>query len=306
MQGSLDDVVAFCRVVETGAFTAAADALGLSKGAVSKAVSRLETRLGVRLLHRTTRRQTLTEAGQQFFARAGRVVGELEEAAREVSEHAGRPRGHLRISAPEFFGAEILSRHLGEFRRRYPDITLEIKHANRFVDLVEERFDAAIRISAPVDSSLVMRKLAEIPMVFCASPEYLLRRGRPETPVDLRDHDCLIYTGSTRPKEWQVLDADGLPEAIAVDGGLHTNNDHTLRQVALDGGGIVRMPRLFLADDLRDGRLVQLWPDGIALPVTLAAVYPSGRDLPRKVRAFIDFLVECRGEWRGTRTALRG
>ncbi|MGB0514895.1 MAG: LysR family transcriptional regulator, partial [Wenzhouxiangellaceae bacterium] len=111
MQGSLDDVVVFCRVVETGAFTAAADALGLSKGAVSKAVSRLEAHLGVRLLHRTTRRQTLTEAGEQFFARAGRGVAELEEAAREAAEHAGRPRGHLRISASEFFGAEILSRH---------------------------------------------------------------------------------------------------------------------------------------------------------------------------------------------------
>ncbi|MGB0514909.1 MAG: substrate binding domain-containing protein, partial [Wenzhouxiangellaceae bacterium] len=186
---------------------------------------------------------------------------------------------------------------IGEFRRRYGEITLEIKHSNRFVDLVEERFDAAIRISAPLDSSLVMRKLAVIPMVFCASPEYLLRRGRPRTPADLRDHDCLIYTGSARPQEWQVLGADGRPEGIAVNGGLRTDNDHTLRQVALDGGGIVRMPRLFLNEELRNGRLVQLWPDDIALPVTLAVVYSSRRDLPRKVRAFIDFLVECRGEW---------
>lgn len=297
MEGSIDDVAVFCRVVETGSFTAAADGLERSKGAVSKAVSRLETHLGARLLHRTTRRQTLTEAGQSFYARASRVIEELEEAARDVGEHAERPRGHLRISAPTFFGAEILSHHLGEFRRRYPDITLEIVQVNRFVDLVEERFDAAIRMSAPSDSSLVMRRLAEVPVVFCAAPSYLEQHGRPKIPEDLRSHECLIYTEMAKPHEWLVVTAGGQRLSVAVDGSLHTNDDHTLRRAAIDGCGIVRMPRLFLADAIESGELIQIWPDEAAPPVTLAVVYPSRRELPRKVRAFVDYLVECRGQW---------
>lgn len=298
MAGSVDDMVVFCRVVEAGSFTAAGERLSLSKGAVSKAVSRLEASLGVRLLNRTTRRQTLTEAGAAFHARAAQAIDELEEAAREVSEHADRPRGHLRISAPTFFGAEILSRHLGDFRRRYPEITLEVVHSNRFVDLVVERFDAAVRISAPVDSSLVMRKLVEIPMVFCAAPAYLERHGRPETPADLHRHDCLVYTGSAKPREWMAFDGDGQRITVAVDGGLHTNDDHTLRQATIDGCGIVRMPRLFLLKAIESGELIQIWPDAAAPEVTLAVVYPSRRELPAKVRAFVDFLVECRGQWR--------
>ncbi|MBL39545.1 MAG: LysR family transcriptional regulator [Xanthomonadales bacterium] len=290
-------MVVFCRVVEAGSFTAAGDALSLSKGAVSKAVSRLESALGIRLLHRTTRRQTLTEAGAAFHARAAQAIEALEEAARDVSEHADRPRGHLRISAPTFFGAEILSRHVGEFRRRFPEIMLEVVHSNRFVDLVAERFDAAIRISAPVDSTLVMRRLAEVPMVFCAAPAYLQRHGRPGSPAQLGDHECIIYTGSAKPREWTALDADGQPLTVAVNGGLHTNDDHTLRQAAIDGCGIVRMPRLFLRDAIAAGELEQIWPDNAAPTVTLAVVYPSRRELPGKVRAFVDFLVECRGQW---------
>jgi len=297
MQALADDIVVFCAVVDAGSFTGAAERLALSKGAVSKAVKRLEASLGARLLHRTTRRQNLTEAGAAFYNRAAAAIEVLAEAAREVGEHAERPRGHLRVSAPTFFGAEILSRHLGEFRRRYPQITLEIVHANRFVDLVEERFDAAVRISAPVDSSLVMRRLAEIPMVFCAAPAYLERHGRPGIPEELRGHDCLIYTGSARPHEWPVLSRSGQRIAVAVDGGLHTNDDHTLRQAAIDGCGIVRMPKLFLQDAIGRGELVQLWPDAAAPAVTLAVVYPSRRELPRKVRAFVDYMVECRGQW---------
>ncbi len=299
MKGSINDVVVFCRVVEAGSFTAAGESLALSKGAVSKVVSRLEAALGVRLLHRTTRRQTLTEAGERFHARAARMIEELNEAIDEVREHADRPHGHLRVSLPGFFGAELLSRSVGEFRRRFPEITLELVHSNRFVDLVAERFDAAIRISAPVDSLLVMRKLAEVPMVFCASPSYLERRGRPGTPEELRDHDCLIYTGSAKPHEWIALDEDGAQVSVAVDGGLHTNDDHTLRQAAIDGCGIVRMPRLFLEDAIARGVLVPIWPDDRAPPVTLAVVYPSRRELPGKVRAFVDFLAEQRAGWWG-------
>jgi DNA-binding transcriptional LysR family regulator len=289
---SKSDTAVFVRVVQEGGFTAAARSLELSKGAVSKLVSRLEARLGARLLNRTTRRLTLTEVGDAFYRRAVVALAELEDAERDVAEHTGSPRGHLRVSAPSFYGAEILSRHLAEFRRRYPDISLELALENRFVDLVEERFDVAIRMSAPRDSSLVMRHLADIPLLVCASPDYLARRGKPEAPEDLRDHECLVYLLVPRPREWIFVSADGGRYAVHVEGRLSTNDDHALRRAALDGLGILRMPELFLREAIARGELVRLWPHAATPTVTLAAVYPSRRELPRKTRAFVDFVAE--------------
>lgn len=293
----LSDTAAFCRVVETGSFTAAAAVLSLSKGAVSKHVARLETRLGVRLLHRTTRRQSLTEAGEAFYRRAVSALEEIAEAERAAAEHAARAHGHLRISVPSFFGAEILSRHIGAFRRRHPDVTLEIGHTNRLVDLLEERVDLAVRMSAPKDSALIMRKLVSIPIAVCAAPSYLAQHGRPQTIEALSEHTCLLYSLMQRPHEWPMLTAEGRYAPVAVGGGLASDSDHTLRQAALDGCGIVRMPKLFLAEALERGDLVQLFDDEATPGVTLAAVYPSRRALPAKTRAFIDFLVEISREW---------
>ncbi|HEX2138247.1 MAG TPA: LysR substrate-binding domain-containing protein [Woeseiaceae bacterium] len=289
---SKTDTAVFVRVVQEGGFTAAARSLELSKGAVSKLVSRLEARLGARLLNRTTRRITLTEVGDAFYRRAVIALGELEDAEREVTEHTGTPRGHLRVSAPSFYGAEILSRYLAEFRRRYPDISLELRLENRLVDLVEERFDVAIRMSAPRDSSLVMRHLADIPMLVCASPDYLERHGTPETPEALGLHECLVYLLVPRPHEWIFVSADGGRYAVHVEGRLRTDDDHALRRAGLDGLGILRMPALFVQEAIAAGALVQLWPAAMSPGVTLAAVYPSRRELPAKTRAFIDFLVE--------------
>lgn len=293
---SISDSRVFCRVVEQGSFTAAAEALGLSKGAVSKYVGRLEARLGVRLLNRTTRRLSLTEAGEAFYHRAARAIAELAEAEQEATDRAGRPSGHLRVSAPSFYGAEILSRQLGDFHRRYPDITMELVLENRFVDLVRERFDVAIRIAAPRDSSLVMRKLADIPVVTCAAPAYLEKHGRPETPADLREHACLVYTLAPRPHEWQFRGANGRPYSVPVNGHFHLNDDHVQRQAGLDGLGILRMPKLFVQAALDNGELVQLWPDDSGPMLSLAAVYPSRHELPVKVRSLVEFVAEsCRG-----------
>ncbi|MDX1625671.1 MAG: LysR family transcriptional regulator [Wenzhouxiangellaceae bacterium] len=292
------EVQAFRSVVEHGSFTAAAESLELSKSAVSKYVSRLERRLGVRLLNRTTRRQTLTEAGEAYFRRVSRALDELARADREVAEQADRPRGRLRVSAPTFFGGELLAPRIAGFLERCPDVTLEIVHSNRFVDLVEERFDVAIRIAAPRDSALVIRPLAEIPLVLCAAPGYLERFGRPRRPDDLADHRCLLYSLAERPDIWTLPDSDGTPTRVAVRGGLRTDSDHVLRRAAIDGAGIARLPRLFVADALAGGRLEALWPDRPAVSVTLAAVFPSREDLPAKTRAFVDYLVECAGDWR--------
>jgi DNA-binding transcriptional LysR family regulator len=293
--GPYPDTAVFVRVVDEGGFTAAAETLGLSKGAVSKVVSRLEARLGARLLNRTTRRLTLTEVGETFYRRAAVALAELEEAESEVAEHTGKPRGYLRVSAPAFYGAEILSRHLSEFQRRYPDISLELMLENRLVNLVEERYDVAIRMSAPRDSSLVMRKLAKIPLLVCASPAYLSQRGSPETPEELREHECLIYLLVPRPHEWAFVGEHGERYTVMVEGRLSTNDDHALRQAAIDGLGILRMPELFVRQALNRGELVQLWPEAASPGVTLAVVYPSRRELPGKVRAFVDYIAEVSG-----------
>jgi DNA-binding transcriptional LysR family regulator len=289
----VSDIAVFCVVVEKGSFTAAAGALALSKGAVSKYVGRLEQRLGARLLNRTTRRLSLTEAGTALYRRASTALAELKEAEQEATDHADRPRGQLRVSAPGFYGYKILAGRLGEFHRRYPDIQMDLSLDNRFVDLVEERFDVAIRISAPRDSALVMRRLADIPIVACASPEYLERHGRPGSPDELRDHACIIYTAMARAHEWTFVRDDGSHYSVSVEGRFRTNDDNLQREAALSGMGIINMPRLFVREEIERGELVELWPDRPARHVTLAVVYPSRRELPAKVRAFVDFMAEC-------------
>lgn len=286
------DAAVFVRVVEDGSFTAAAASLDLSKGAVSKYVSRLEAGLGARLLNRTTRSLTLTEAGADFYTRASRALAELREAAEEAGEYAGSPRGHLRVAAPPFYASEILSPRLHEFHRRFPDITVELLLDNRLIDLVEKRVDVAVRMSAPEDSSLVMRKIADIPLMECASPAYIERHGRPQSPRELSEHACLIYTASPRPHQWLFYGEDGQPYSVSVRGFFELDGDHTMRQLAFDGLGIIRMPKLFLQDAIDRGCLVPLWPEDISAKVTFAALYPSRSGLTAKARAFIDFVFE--------------
>lgn len=287
---SISDTTVFVRVVEEGSFTAAAEALGLSKGAVSKYVGRLEQRLGARLLNRTTRRLTLTEIGEGYYERSSRALAAIRDAEQEVADQAARPRGHLRVTAPSFYGAEILARHLGAFRERYPEISIELALGNRLADLVRERLDVAIRMSAPRDSSLIMRKVADVPMAVCASPEYIERHGRPAVPEDLREHACLIYTLTSRMHEWIFHDEDRRPIAVPVRGNFHSNDDHAIRQAGLQGAGILRMPKLFVADAIDRGRLLQLWPDDACPRIPLTIVYPSRRELPAKARVFIEFV----------------
>ena len=299
----LSDVAVFLRVVEAGSFTAAAEALEVSKAAVSKYVSRLESALGARLLQRTTRRLTLTEAGAAYFGRAAAALGELDAANEALAALSAEPRGHLRVSAPGYLGALHLAPLLGEFLKRHPAITLDLDLSNRVVDLVQERFDVAVRISAHADSSLVARALAPCPMVIAATPEYLRRRGTPREPADLAEHECLIYGLTRTPHEWRLRKrprrgagassgGKGRWVVVPVKGALRCNDDTALKQWLLEGLGIRQFPRFFIERELRQGRVVELLPDWESPPLTISAVFATRQHLAPKVRAFVDFLVE--------------
>ncbi|MCC2655840.1 MAG: LysR family transcriptional regulator [Panacagrimonas sp.] len=289
---SLPDIPVFVRVVELGSFTAAADALEISKAAVSKYVGRLEDALGARLLQRTTRRLTLTEAGEAFYRRSAAALEEIDDATREVASLSGAPRGVLRISAPVYLGTTRIAPLIAPFRAAHPEVSLDIEFSDRHVDLVRERFDVAIRISQLGDSSLVARKLAPCPQLVCASPAYLKRRGTPKTPAELRDHDCLIYGLDRAPHEWKLRPPKGRWIAVNVRGPLRTNNDHALKQAAIDGLGLRQFPLFFIEAELADGRLVEVLPRCESPQLAIWAVYPARRHLQPKVRAIVDFLAE--------------
>jgi DNA-binding transcriptional LysR family regulator len=279
----------FVRVVEDKGFSSAAQALGLSKSAVSKHVAALENRLGVRLLNRTTRRLSLTDAGTAYFERAQKIVAEAEEADREVAMHQTTPRGQLRVNAPMSFGVRHIAPAIPEFQAKHPEVLIDLTLNDRMVDLVDEGYDLAVRITRLADSSLVARKLAPFRRVICASPGYFRQHARPVRPQDLKNHNCLIYTLTASPEEWRLQGAQGV-ETVRVTGNLRCNNGDVLREALLAGVGIAPMPTFLVGDDLRSGKLEAVlmeWSDSQA---SINAVYPHGRLLQPKVRAFIDFL----------------
>lgn len=288
----LSDVAVFVRVVERGSFTAAAISLGISKAGVSKCVGRLEYRLGARLLHRTTRRLTLTEAGEVLHARASTALADLREAQHDVIQLAGTPRGLLRISAPTYFGSVSLAPMLKDFRARYPEVTLDLNLDDRLVDLVQERFDGAIRIAVLTDSSLIARRLAPCPLVVVASPAYLARRGVPRTPDELRAHECLSYSISRNPESWSFRDPEGRWFAVPIASAIRCNNDFVLKQAAVDGLGLAMFPRFFVERELRGGTLAQVLRDARAQEPWINLVYATRRNLLPKLQVFGDFLAE--------------
>ncbi|KPL25932.1 MAG: hypothetical protein AMJ72_12925 [Acidithiobacillales bacterium SM1_46] len=289
------DIAVFVRVAELGSFTRAADALELSKAAVSKSIGRLEKRLGARLLNRTTRKLTLTEAGDTFFRRGAAALAELAEAEQEVGQLSHTPRGLLRVTAPTYLGTVTLAPLLREFQKRYPEVSLDLNLDDRKVDLVQERFDVAVRISTMPDSSLVSRRLAPVSIRIVGSPAYLKRRGTPKTPADLRQHECLTYSVSPTPNEWRFRTPRGRWVSVEVNGPIRCNNDFVLKQAALDGLGIAFFPAFFVEREIAEGRLVPILKDYDGPAFFIQAVYASRHHLPPKVRAFVDFLVEHLG-----------
>lgn len=294
MTPRFDTILAFVRVAETGSFSEAARRLNLSKSMISRQVSALEADLGVRLLHRTTRSLSPTEAGKAYLERCQRILADLDEANELVSHLQAVPRGKLRVSAPLSFGISHLAACLPKFLERHPEIQLEMGFTDRHVDLVEEGWDVAVRIGRLADSSLIVRRLAPIRRVAAAAPSYLERRGAPLRPEDLVSHDCLSHS-NLRQSDWRFLGADGKPMQVEVSGRFQADNGDVLRVMALAGLGVVLLPSFFLGDDIRAGRLVQVLHHAIPMDTALYAVYPHGRHLSPKVRAFVDFLAEMFG-----------
>ena len=287
---NLADIAVFVRVVERGSFTLAADDLRLSRAVVSKYLSRLEERLGARLLNRTTRRLSLTEAGAALFEASRGAIERIEEAEAAVAQFQAAPRGRLRVSAPMSFGILHLGPAIADFSREYPGVTLDIRLDDRFVNLVEDGIDVAVRIGLLTDSSLVARKLGLTRAVACASPAYLAEHGEPQSPEDLATHDCLIYSYLANANVWRFLSREGREIPVAVTGTLRINNGIVLAEAALAGRGVLVTPSFYVAPMLRDGRLRRVLAEYRLPELGIYAVYPQKEHVPPKVRAFIDYL----------------
>lgn len=283
------DLETFIRVVETGGFTNAASELGLSKSVVSRRINDLENRLGARLLNRTTRRLSPTEVGQAFYERCKRILADVEEAEAAVTNLQTAPRGTLRISAPTSLGRIHLAPILGEFMRTYPDISLDVSLNDRFVDLVDEGYDLAIRVGHLRDSSLIAARLASARRIAIASPAYLAARGEPQTLAELSTHECIVYTATDGGDVWRLNGADG-PRTIRISGRVHTNDGEVMCRLAMAGHGIAVVPTFVCDELLRTGQLKVILSAVLEDEVGIYAVYPHSRHLSPKVRALVDFL----------------
>ncbi|MEX3762333.1 LysR family transcriptional regulator [Paraburkholderia phenoliruptrix] len=284
----LDDMRIFVATVDAHNFTAAAKRLALSKQFVSRRVMALEEALGVPLLVRNTRKLAVTDLGQEFYERAKRILGEVEDAEQAMLLRRAGPRGLLKVSAPMSFGMLHLSPLVADFLREHRDVRFDMELSDRTVDVVGEGFDMAVRIGVLPDSTLIAQKLVDVNLVACCSPAYLRRRGRPAAPADLARHSCLLY-GHGGVVTWEFA-VDGAVKSFEVLGPLRANNGDLIRDAAVAGLGIVRLPDFIVADALRSGRLVTVLDEFLPSPTGVYAVYPQHRQSSLTIRAFVDFL----------------
>ena len=292
MLDRLTSMAVFVKAADLGSFTAAGVALGLTSQMVGKHVSALEERLGTPLLRRTTRRQSLTETGRRFYERCRVVLAEADAAYALEEVAAAEPRGRLRVSAPVGFGACRLAPIVTDFLARHPAVEVELNLSDRFVDLVDEGYDAALRLGPVGDTGLTVRELALHDQVACASPAYLARRPAPQAPRDLVDHDCLGFVNwSGRPyAEWR-FGRDGVIHPVQVRCRLSVNDGRVLVAAAVAGHGVILQPRAVVADALDGGALGPVLADYVAPSRTLYLLHLAREPQPAKLRAFVDHLV---------------
>jgi DNA-binding transcriptional LysR family regulator len=303
MPGRLDEVAVFIEVARRRSFVRASEQLGASVSAVSRSVAALEARLGVRLLQRTTRSVGLTEAGGAYFRRCETLLSELEAAEAEASALGDQLQGRLRISAASGLGMTHLVPALPEFLARHPRLTLELNLSNRYVDLVEERFDVAIRVGALGDSRLVARRLAPNRRLLAASSEYLARRAAPGHPRELPAHTCLVLDVGDHPSHWE-FHRRGTAVTVPVQGAIRSNHALALHDACRRGAGIALLPEFVLTEDFSAGRLQRVLPAWATQEPGIYAIYPGYRFVPAKVTTFVNyFAARLQSLARGTQTS---
>jgi DNA-binding transcriptional LysR family regulator len=291
----LTSLTAFVRVVDSGGFSAAGRRLNMSTTMVSNHVQALEDRLGARLLHRTTRKVSLTEVGKAYYDRCIQILADLEQADDIAGALQSTPRGTLRIYTGTHivpFVAPVVS----EFLATYPDVKIDLIMGERTIDIIDEGFDVAIRLTPPPDSSLIVRSLATWRQVLCCSPGYLEKHGRPQQLSELSQHNCIRHALYPYGDDWHFTDRKGVPAVVRASGNLTTNSGDALRMAALQGVGISLGAGFLVHDDLEAGRLIRLLPEYRPVEFAMNAVYPHRNHLSAKVRTFIDMLVHHSAE----------
>lgn len=281
----------FVQVVDARSFIGAAETLEMSKAAVSRYVGELESRLAVRLLHRTTRKLSLTEEGELFYLRCKDILSGVEAAESEITLRTGEAIGLLRVSAPVSFGILHLGDVWAQFKARHPKVTFDVTLTDRMVDIVEDGFDLAVRISRLQNSSLISRQLASTRMVACASPQYLAKHGKPEHPSEFGAHSVIAYSHWGTHDEWEFEGPEGQVK-VRTNPCIRTNSGDICRAGALAHEGIILAPTFLVGSDLQSGALIELCPQYRAMELGIYAVYGSRKHVAPKVRLLIDFLVE--------------
>jgi DNA-binding transcriptional LysR family regulator len=291
----LTSLTTFVRVVDSGGFSAAGRRLNMSTTMVSNHIHALEERLGARLLHRTTRKVSLTEVGKAYYDRCTQILADIEQADDIAGALQSTPRGTLRIYTATHM-VPFVAPAVTEFLASYPDVTIDLTMGEREVDMIDEGFDLAIRLTPPPDSSLIVRSLATWRHVLCCSPAYLEKHRPPRQLSELTNHNCVRHALYPFGENWHFLDPKGAPASVRISGNLITNSGETLRLAALQGIGISLTAGFLIGDDLETGRLIRLLPEYRPVEMSLNAVYPHRHHLSAKVRSFIDLLVHHSAE----------
>ncbi len=287
----------FTRVVETGSISGAADKLGIAKSAVSRRLKELEAHLDVELFHRTTRKMNLTDTGRAYYQQCSRILDDVLETELATSRAHGTLKGSLKVALPSSFGLMHVGPAINEFLRAHPQIEFDLDFNDREVDLMQEGFDLAIRIANLADSSLIARRLAPIQTVICASPSYLELMGRPKTPDELMQHQCLVYTLIRNFEYWHLVGANDRGIKAKLRTYLKSSTGEFLRDAAVAGQGITLLPTFIAYKEIEQGTLIPLFADFGLPQIDAYAIYPQTHHLSQRVRTFVDFLIE---RFRGT------
>ncbi|WP_206208408.1 LysR family transcriptional regulator [Vibrio sp. H11] len=294
MDNTFSAIPVFVAVIECGNFSLAAERLGITKSAVSKRITQLEDELGLRLLNRTTRKLSLTEAGERYYYHVSQAMTHARQGSDAVSELQGEPRGKLKITAPMSFGVLHIAPVISEFLERYPYVEVDLQLEDQMVDLIQGGFDLAIRIGHLPTSNLIAKRLVRCRSILCSSPGYLQLHQPPQKPQDLIHHNCLVYSYFRGGSEW-TFSQNGADFKVIPKGNLTVNNSEAIRRALLDGLGIGQLPTFLVSKDIIAGRLKPVMQEFSLPEHAIYAVFPERKHLPLKVRAFMDFVSDKLG-----------